>query len=259
MDYLSLGPRVPTIIISPYARPHFVDHSVMEFDSILRFIEDDFRLPSLTARDRNARSLITSLNFRQRPLQPFLLKHKTCDKAAYNTHMRLRGTFLKLVVRKYDKEVLLRVSGGNIATLIIGPSIPLRLANNAHAQISDYQKGDRILATVRPDPQRALVYGAGLIHDLELTQLNGAQGVVMGTGQFGSTIVVKFQKRSLVVDIGKGTKITVKHSQAGSIADLEAGDTVAVTGIVNNRISEMTTTRSIDVLQQPTAKGNGAS
>jgi phospholipase C len=48
------GFRVPFIVVSPYARPHFVSHQVYDHASITRFIETRFGLPALTARDANA-------------------------------------------------------------------------------------------------------------------------------------------------------------------------------------------------------------
>ena len=36
------GPRLPLLVISPYARPDFVDHTVTDQTSILRFIEDNW-------------------------------------------------------------------------------------------------------------------------------------------------------------------------------------------------------------------------
>jgi phospholipase C len=53
----SLGPRVPALIISPYARPGLVDHTTYDSASILRYVEDLFHLPPLTARDRDAASI----------------------------------------------------------------------------------------------------------------------------------------------------------------------------------------------------------
>ncbi|WAS92843.1 phospholipase C [Nannocystis punicea] len=49
-----LGPRVPFIVVSPYAKKHYVGHEVYDHTSILRFIEARFVLPALTARDANA-------------------------------------------------------------------------------------------------------------------------------------------------------------------------------------------------------------
>lgn len=49
-----LGVRVPFIVVSPYARRHFVSHRVFDHTSITRFIEARFGLPALTKRDANA-------------------------------------------------------------------------------------------------------------------------------------------------------------------------------------------------------------
>jgi phospholipase C len=38
------GPRVPMLVISPYAKTNFVDHSITDQSSILRFIEDNWGL-----------------------------------------------------------------------------------------------------------------------------------------------------------------------------------------------------------------------
>jgi phospholipase C len=35
-------PRLPLLVISPYARPNFVDHTLTDQTSILRFIEDNW-------------------------------------------------------------------------------------------------------------------------------------------------------------------------------------------------------------------------
>jgi phospholipase C len=38
------GPRLPLLVISPYARENFVDHTITEQTSIIRFIEDNWNL-----------------------------------------------------------------------------------------------------------------------------------------------------------------------------------------------------------------------
>ncbi|MGJ0485555.1 MAG: phospholipase C [Methylomicrobium sp.] len=49
-----LGVRVPMIVVSPYAKKHYVSHQVFDHTSVLRFVQARFDLPSLTARDANA-------------------------------------------------------------------------------------------------------------------------------------------------------------------------------------------------------------
>ena len=48
------GYRVPLIVISPYAKKHYVNHNVADYTAILKLIEKRFNLPSLTKRDAAA-------------------------------------------------------------------------------------------------------------------------------------------------------------------------------------------------------------
>jgi phospholipase C len=66
-DFVGLGERVPCIIVSPYARPHYVSHTQYEFGSILKFVEQVFALPSLGYTDARATSLVDSFDFTQAP------------------------------------------------------------------------------------------------------------------------------------------------------------------------------------------------
>ncbi len=70
VDAFGLGFRVPLLVISPYARSGLVDHHLGEFDSVLKFIEQNWNLPSLTSRDAHASSLAYDFNFRQQPTAP---------------------------------------------------------------------------------------------------------------------------------------------------------------------------------------------
>jgi phospholipase C len=78
VDRFGFGPRVPLLIVSPYARPGYVSHTQYEFSSLLRFAEERFNLPPLTDRDRLANDLLDSFDFNQRRLPPLLLDTRTC-------------------------------------------------------------------------------------------------------------------------------------------------------------------------------------
>ena len=41
------GPRQPLLVISPWARPNFVDHRITDQSSVVRFIEDNWGLPRI--------------------------------------------------------------------------------------------------------------------------------------------------------------------------------------------------------------------
>ncbi len=57
------GIRVPAIVISPFARKHFVDHTQYETVSILKLIEERWGLPPLSDRDADAGDLLTAFDF----------------------------------------------------------------------------------------------------------------------------------------------------------------------------------------------------
>jgi len=51
------GPRVPSVVVSPYSRPGAVSNVVYDHTSILATIEAQWNLPALTYRDANAATL----------------------------------------------------------------------------------------------------------------------------------------------------------------------------------------------------------
>ena len=61
-----LGPRVPVVVVSPFAKAHYVSHVVHDHTSITRFIETRFSLPSLTARDAASNPMLEFFDFSTR-------------------------------------------------------------------------------------------------------------------------------------------------------------------------------------------------
>jgi phospholipase C len=61
--FTDLGERVPLVVISPWAKRHFVSHTVHDHTAITRFIETVFDLPALTARDANSDALLDLFDF----------------------------------------------------------------------------------------------------------------------------------------------------------------------------------------------------
>src|SRR5207248_263315 len=53
IDALGLGPRVPLLVISPWAKHGYISHRLGEFSSFVKFIENIFHLPNLGHRDAN--------------------------------------------------------------------------------------------------------------------------------------------------------------------------------------------------------------
>ena len=78
VDIMGLGPRVPLLIISPYAKAGYVSHTVYEHSSILKFVETRYQLPPLTARDGQASDMLDSFDFSQPPQPPLILGPRPC-------------------------------------------------------------------------------------------------------------------------------------------------------------------------------------
>ena len=95
VDINGYGLRVPAMVISPYAKPHYIDHHTLSFDAYLKFIEDDFlggsRLDPKTDGRPDPRptvredipilgDLIDDFDFTQTPRPPLILsEHPETD------------------------------------------------------------------------------------------------------------------------------------------------------------------------------------
>lgn len=78
VDQDGLGPRVPLLIISPFAKPAYTSHTLYEHSSLLKFVESQYHLRSLTARDAAASSMGDSFDFNGTPQPPLILPMHPC-------------------------------------------------------------------------------------------------------------------------------------------------------------------------------------
>jgi phospholipase C len=79
VDQFGLGFRVPTLVISAYARKGFVSHRQTEHASVPKTLEVLFHLPSLTDRDRRANDLLDGLDLAQPPRAPVVVAKRPCS------------------------------------------------------------------------------------------------------------------------------------------------------------------------------------
>lgn len=78
VDLYGLGPRVPMLIISPWAKPGYVDSRTYEFSSVLRFATDLFGLGMLPGRVARSNNMLGAFDFEQRPNEPLVLRERKC-------------------------------------------------------------------------------------------------------------------------------------------------------------------------------------
>jgi phospholipase C len=72
VDKFGLGFRVPAIIISPWAKPHYIDNTQYELASVLKFAETVFNLPALGSRDSSTNNMMSMFDFTQTPNPPLI-------------------------------------------------------------------------------------------------------------------------------------------------------------------------------------------
>jgi phospholipase C len=61
------GPRIPLVVISPFAKQNFVDNTLTDFSSILRFVEDNWKTGRIGggSADATAGTIMNMFDFRQ--------------------------------------------------------------------------------------------------------------------------------------------------------------------------------------------------
>lgn len=76
--HIEYGFRVPTIVISPFARAGYIDSSLYSTSSIVRFVENTYNLPTLNGLDKFANGLTNAFDYSQKPLPPLILNQRSC-------------------------------------------------------------------------------------------------------------------------------------------------------------------------------------
>ena len=62
-----MGLRIPAVVVSPYARRGYVDHSIYGFESILKMIRYRYGIGPLTPRDLYTNSIAASFDWESKP------------------------------------------------------------------------------------------------------------------------------------------------------------------------------------------------
>jgi phospholipase C len=76
------GPRLPLIVVSPYAQPSHTDIHPTTFAGILAYVEHNFGLAPLDANDASAYDFHKAFNYGQTPLKPIPLRRRRLPASA---------------------------------------------------------------------------------------------------------------------------------------------------------------------------------
>jgi phospholipase C len=170
------GIRVPVTVISPWARPHFVSHTINDHTSILKFIEDRFSLPPLTARDAAANDMSEFFNF---------------SSPAFATPPKL---VQPTITPCWAQDVNVSVGAGDPTQLVAGDTVsisfdePINLSpSRPSIQLADH---DGTIATVDATNATFTLDASGTVLTLSLTGAPAVStpGRIAGV-QFPATII----------------------------------------------------------------------
>ncbi len=243
---IMFGPRVPAIVISPYARAHSIDHHTYNFNSILRFIENWLSLPPLTRYDASSTSISGSFDFKQRALRPLMQATRTCPAGATKLDQQFAGTIATLDLHGAISKVNIRLGAAEIGTMQILPSTRFRAADGARITPDLLRRRDRVGVVARPQPERALFFTLGSLVDRDLTDRERLRGEVTLLDTATHRFVLHRGRSDILVDFSADSRILRKGAPA-STADLLDGQTVAVDGVRNRRTREIVRADCIEI------------
>jgi phospholipase C len=86
-DGTAQGPRVPLIIVSPFAKPGYTDTTAATFAGILAYTEHTFGLAPLGVNDAAAYPFTNAFNYAQTALKPARLEHRPLPASAKQIHL----------------------------------------------------------------------------------------------------------------------------------------------------------------------------
>jgi phospholipase C len=248
-NLLSLGPRVPTLVISPYARRHYIDHTTYDFSSILKFVEQRYSLPALTQYDAKSASIAGSFDFSNVPAAPLILKTRKCPPGAYQTASYLRGDISEIVAGVTPSIRIHVHSTGGLVTVFLRPGTVVESTQGRPLALSDLQKGDVVLVRASALPNEALEYYAILVQDRNASP-ESSFGFVTRVNRPLSLATMFSPTHDLTtrVLVSQRTVITLAGGQPGDVTDLRPGEKIRVTGVYNSRANDYASPTRIRIL-----------
>jgi phospholipase C len=236
LDYISYGPRVPTMVISPYARAHFVDHTQYDFASIVRYIEDKFNLPRMAEYDRAATSIAGSLDPTQQPIPPLVLQTRTCPPGAYLTSTALKGRVTGVINQPQQRAVFILTSTSpDPAKLVVAGKSVVQTKNGKTIGLQFIEKGDHVSAAGIPTPDKALVYLGNRITDSDVEVVHDQIGFVTRWNSRHQILSVHVSGGMIVtMTLKTPTRFNGPRNDNGT-PTLLLGDVVGISGVINTR------------------------
>lgn len=244
---IAFGPRVPTIVISPYSRAHQIVHRVYDFSSLIRFAEDVFHLHHLPEYDPSIASIAGMFNFRQHPISPLLLRQRHCP--AYTPGIDTVTTVKSIDKVDGEYELHFRLKGGEAATALANENMGVKIAKG-HTTVAGVIKGDTLRVQMEADPSVAGYYRLNRIWDRSLVYKRRLVGKVKSVNVKTRTIKVSRSGHPVLkVTITKATKLFKENGDHLKLRALKTGAAVAVRGNLNTRLATIFGAKRVQLLK----------
>lgn len=211
-DQYGPGPRVPMVIISPYALPGHISTTTYEHSSLVKFAESIFGLQPIHSRDMTANDMLDSFDFNQTPISALNLSTRACSPASQTT-----ASFLPLAVGTSSPAKTVTISNFSSVTLTI---------NKVQITGADFTQTNTCSAPLPP------VVGTGKIHSctVNVTFKPTATGPRTGTLTITDTDPASPQ---IVALSGTGTNVSLTPSLA-SFGSVSLGSSKTLTATLKN-------------------------
>jgi Phosphoesterase family len=235
---IAYGPRVPTIVISPYARPRFISHTTYNFGSTLKFVEQRFDLPSLALYDRNTASIADMFDFTQKPLPPLVLKARKCPKLSVTVNRP--ATMVSLYFSHGQYVILLRFKDGTVPS-VFAPKSAKAVFPGGLTSVANLAPGDSLFAQLIPDPTQAGYYRLSKIEDFSMKHEKLIQAIVDSVDLTQKALVINTGagRPAITVTTNGSTNIREMDGSRGVFSDILPGHRICITGNLNTRTDSM--------------------
>ncbi len=251
------GPRVPAIIISPYSRAGTVDHSIYDFDSILRFIEQRFNIAPLTLGDAQATSILNSLDLYQKPLRPLVIKPQRCPQADYKVNNQLSGDVVKVTRAPGQTDILMRQGkGGPPVTIEAEPGVRVQTITGHKAQLGDVAKQDYLNVSASASQDHALYYNAQLLVDYGIMAVKKRWAHVLAY-QPGKRILLRLGRSGghFLIELGPGRKSLLEGRSVVLHRKLHKGQWITLSGVANRNLQAFLQITALHVVHSHSYSG----
>ncbi len=227
------GTRVPSIVISPYAKMGFVDHTQHDTLSILKTIEQRFNLQPLDQYDAQASSLLNDFNFSvatpptPAPVPPPPVSITFGPFGPVTEVVRADGT-----LTQYDAFGAHLLGGGvRSASVAFGPAGEVVLVTRADGTLTQYDSAGAHLLGAGAQSAGVAFGPAGEVvlvtrPDGTLASYDASGAHLLGGGVRSASAA--FGPAGLVIDVVRTDGSLIRYSAAGAQA---LGEGVQVEGL----------------------------